>query len=385
MRSLVRLPFAVALAVAALASVCMPALFASAQELHNEDRGVYRAEVVEVISEERGRIPGTDIEQTYQTIRAELLEGPQRGDIVTIENDYLQLKAGDRFYANHAVLLDGSDRYGVIGVDRLNSLYMLAGFFVLAVILFGGWQGVRSLIALGGSFAAIFYVLIPGLLAGYSPLMISFTVAAIILAAAIFFTHGVNRESAVAFSGTMLAVFCTGIFAVIAVSLTQLTGFAAEESVYLNINTGGALDFTGLLLGAIIIGVLGVLDDIAITQAAIVGELYNSKLDMSKFEAYRRAIRVGREHVGALVNTLVLAYTGAALPLLLLFRVSDAPAMSVLNMEIVATELVRTIIGSIGLILAVPLVTALAVWFLHGHTHDRSGAAHTHGHAHGGV
>lgn len=358
-------------------------LAASAQELHNHDRGIYRAKVVEVLSEERGRIPGTDIEQTYQTIRAELLEGPQRGAVVTIQNDYLQLSVGDRFYANHAVLLDGSDQYGVIGVDRLHSLYLLAAFFVLAVVLFGGWQGVRSLIALAGSFAAILYVLIPGLLAGYSPLLLSFAVAAIILAAAIFFTHGINRESTIAFSGTMLAVLCTGLFAVIAVSLTQLTGFAAEESVYLNINTGGTLDFTGLLLGAIIIGVLGVLDDIAITQAAIVGELYNSKPNMSKFEAYRRAIRVGREHVGALVNTLVLAYTGAALPLLLLFRVSDAHATSVLNMEVVATELVRTIIGSIGLILAVPLVTALAVWFLHGHTHNRSGASHAHAHVHG--
>lgn len=347
-----------------------------AQELVNEDRGTYRAVVREVELQEIRKIPGTETEHLYQTIRAELLEGPKEGKIVTIENDYLELEAGDRFYMSHSVLQDGSEVYGVVTIDRLGALWWLVGFFVLAVIVFGGWQGVRSLVALAGSFFAIFYVLMPGLIGGWPPLLTSFFVATVILSVAIFFTHGFNRESMVAFAGTMLAVLATGVFAIIAVSVTKLSGFAAEESVYLNFNTKGTLDFTGLLLGAIIIGTLGVLDDIAITQAAVVSELFAARPDMGKLEAYRRAIRVGREHVGALVNTLVLAYTGASLPLLLLFYLSPAAPTSIINMEIVATEIVRAIVGSIGLILTVPLVTLLAVWFLYGHTRDHGEHAH---------
>lgn len=365
--------------------VCITLFFASglsvsAQELHNDERGVYRAEVLEITAQEVRMVPGTETEHLYQSIRARVLEGPKAGDEVMIENDYLELATGDRFFMRHAVLIDGSEIYGVVSIDRLQPLYWLIGFFIFVVVLFGGWQGVRSLVALAGSFAVIVYVLMPGLIGGWSPLAASFLVAAGILFAAIFFTHGFNRESTVAYAGTMIAVVCTGFFAIVAVAMTNLSGFATDESVYLNVSTSGSLDFTGLLLGAIIIGVLGVLDDIAVTQAAVVGELYNSRPDMSKLEAYRRALRVGREHVGALVNTLVLAYTGASLPLLLLFYVSAAETTSILNMEIFATEVVRTIVGSVGLILTVPLVTALAAWFLHGHSSDRSAHGHTHAH-----
>lgn len=357
-------------AVIGVVMLSMPAL-SSAQELHNEDRGTYKARVLAVMHQELREIPGTDTEHLYQTIEARILSGPQEGTVVTIENDYLALEEGDTFFLSHTIFIDGTETYGVVGIDRLPALLWLIGFFVAVVILFGGWQGVRSLLALFGSFFAIFYVLMPGLLGGWPPLLLSVGVASIILAVAIFFTHGLNRESVAAFSGTMIAVVATGIFAIVAVNATDLSGFAAEESVYLNFNTQGTLDFTGLLLGAIIIGVLGVLDDIAVTQAAVVGELYRSNKAIGRKEVYRRALRVGREHVGALVNTLVLAYTGAALPLLLLFYLSPAEPLAIVNLEIFATEIVRAIIGSIGLIFTVPLVTGLAVYLLHGHVSDR--------------
>jgi uncharacterized membrane protein len=248
----------------------------------------------------------------------------------------------------------------------------------VAIIIFGGWQGVRSLIALIGSFFAIFYILIPGLLNGWSPLVSSFFVASGILFVAIFFTHGFNRESLIAYIGTMISVFVTGIFAIFVVKSTSLTGFASEESTYLNIGTNGALDFTSLLLGAIIIGFLGVLDDIAVTQAAVVSELYDSNPSISKIEVYKRAMRVGREHVGALVNTLILAYTGASLPLLLYFRMSDMNFSTVVNLEIFSTEIVRSIVGSMGLILTVPIVTILSVAYLKGYKSKHSHHHHHH-------
>lgn len=356
--------------------VLFPA-FLFAQEIHDDYQGTWRGKVTEVLASEIKEIPGTDTEHLYQTIKAEVLDGPQKGKVITIENDYLELKKGDKFYFNYLVDINGTERYGITNIDRRSSLLLLVLIFVGVVILFGRWQGFRSLLALAGSFFAIFYILLPGLLHGWNPLLTSFLVASGILFVAIFFTHGFNRESLVAYSGTMIAVLLTGIFALFAVWMTSLSGFTGDESTYLNLGTKGALDFTGLLLGAIVIGILGVLDDIAVTQSAVVSELYDSNPNISKTEVYRRALRIGREHVGALVNTLVLAYTGASLPILLYFKLYDMNFDSVINLEIFATEIVRAIVGSIGLILTVPIVTLLAAIYLKGYK-----SKHSHHHHH---
>lgn len=133
---------------------------------------------------------------------------------------------------------------------------------------------------------------------------------------------------------------------------------------FLNFNTGGTLDFQGLLLGAIIIGVLGVLDDIAVTQVSVVGELKSANSNLSKKDLYLKAIKVGKDHTSSLVNTLVLAYTSVSLPLLLLISQSDTSILKIINSEVFSTEIVRTIVGSIGLILTVPITTFLAVMFI---------------------
>lgn len=353
--------------------------FSVAQEVHNDFQGTWRGKVTEVISKEEKDIPGTNTKHIYQIIRAEVLSGPKEGEIIQIENDYLELKSGQKFYFNYNVYVDGAESYTVTNVDRRSGLMFLVIIFILAVLLFGGWQGLRSLLALVGSFLAIFYILMPGLINGWNPLVSSSIVAGAVLFVAIFFTHGWNRESLVAYSGTMIAVLFTGLFATLSVYITALTGITADEAVYLNFNTSGTLDFTGLLLGAIIIGVLGVLDDIAVTQSAVVSELYDSNPDISKMEVYKRAIRIGREHVGALVNTLVLAYTGASLPVLMYLKTSDLSFETIINLEVFSTEIVRAIVGSVGLILTVPIVTILSVIYLKGY---KSKHSHSHTHIH---
>jgi uncharacterized membrane protein len=369
------------LSVIVLTSVA-PAALAQEAEVYNEYQGTYRGRVVEVVSEEMRLLPGfDDVEQLYQTLRVRVLNGPMEGQEITFENDYLALERGDKFYFNHLIFIDGEEVFAVTNIDRRGALLWLVGIFVFAVILFGRWQGVRSLVALAGSFLIIMLVLIPGILNGWNPLWASFLVAAGILFAAIFITHGFNRMSAVAYGGTMAAVILTGLFAVLAVHMTDLSGFASEESVYLNFNTGGQLNFTALLLGAFIIGFLGVLDDISITQAAVVAELYNSNPDIKPREVYARAMRIGREHVGALVNTLVLAYTGASLPLLLYFKLGTVSFGTTVNLEIFATEIVRIVVGSIGLILTVPIVTGLATLYLRNYEPKAGqGCAHPHHH-----
>ncbi len=354
-------------------------IFTFAQEMHSDYQETLRAKVIEVTSQR----PETLMDVTFEitTLKASILDGPKKGTVLTLEDDFLSLKKGDRFYLNHNIDVNGKETFVPVNVDRRNALLLLVGVFIFAVIAFGRWQGVRSLLALVMSFAAIMMVLIPGILNGWNPLVASFLVSGAILFAAIFFTHGFNRESTVAYAGTMIAVILAGLFAIFAVYITKLSGFSAEESVYLNFNTGGTLNFTALLLGAFIIGFLGVLDDIAITQAAVVTELYDSNPEITGIEVYRRAMRIGREHVGALVNTLVLAYTGASLPLLLYFSMSPTGFATTINIEIFATEIVRIIVGSIGLILTVPIVTLLAVKYLKGYK-SKHAHSHSHGHAH---
>ncbi len=353
-------------------------MFASAQEMHNSFQGTFHGEVLKVLSEEVREILGTDTDHLYQNIQARVLDGPKKGEIIIIENDYLQLDEGDKFYFNHNIFIDGTELFGIVNIDRKGSLLILVLFFVFVVVVFGGWQGARSLLAIAGSLLAIFYVLLPGLLNGWDPLAISVLVASGILFFAIFLTHGFNKESAVAYTGTMIAVIITGIFAVVAVNFSDLSGFASEASVSLNFNTRGSLDLTALLIGAIIIGVLGVLDDIAITQASVVTELYDSNKSISRREVYSRAMRVGRAHTSSLVNTLVLAYTGAALPILLLSYISPSGILASINSEIFATEIVRAIVGSVGLILTVPIVTILAVFFLKGYKPKHKHHGHSH-------
>ena len=357
-------------------AIFVPGVILAQPESPNQPE-IWKAEVLSITDERYETVFET--EYLVQIMQAQVLEGPQQGEIIEIENDFQVLETGDRFYFRTSVFGDGEMIYTVTHLARGGALLFLLGVFVLAVVIFGRWQGVRSLVALMVSFMAIIFVLIPGILNGWNPLFASFLVAATILFAAIFFTHGFNKESLVAYSGTMMAVGLSGVFAIFAVSITQLSGFAADEAVSLNIDTGGAINFTALLLGAFIIGFLGVLDDIAVTQSAVVTELYKSNPDISKREVYSRAMRVGREHVGALVNTLVLAYTGASLPLLLYVYLSPASLGSMIHLEIFATEVVRVIVGSVGLILTVPIVTFLAVHYLKGYVSKHS---HHHGHSH---
>lgn len=353
------------------------------QELYQDVQNILRAQVIEVANEKTIIVPGTDVENRVQTLDVKILDGPRKGEFITFENDFIQLSEGDKFYLNHIVNFEDQEYFSVREVDRRASMTFVFLIFVATVLIFGGKQGFRSLLSLAGSLLVIIYVLVPTLVQGYSPIPVSIAVAGAVLFCAIFFTHGFNRRSAIAYLGTLIAVTLTGLLAIFSIDSTGLTGFASDESVYLNLNTAGQLDFVGLLLAGIIIGALGVLDDIAVTQVAVVRELFGTGIKDKK-EVYKKAMRVGKEHVGALINTLVLAYTGAALPLLLLFSLSDSGILSIVNREIFATEIIRSLVGSVGLILTVPITTLLAVLILHKYPSgdDDEDIDYSHSHTH---
>lgn len=339
---------------------------AHGQELVEDTVVTMKARVLEVLSQERHPIPGTEVEALYQTIRAEILDGAERGSTVTVENDYLELEKGDVFYLSRTTnSLDGTDYYSVSEPYRLPAIFGLLALFIAVVVFLGGKQGIRGLLALAGGLICIMGLLLPGILGGYPPILVSIGVASIIVILGSYITHGFNKTTSMAVLGMIATIALTGALAYASIPLAQLSGLASEEAVYLNMNVGGAIDLAGLLVSAMIIGTLGVLYDAAIGQAVSVEELASAGTHLTRSEVYRRALRIGREHIGALVNTLAIAYVGAALPILLLFYGfgSDSMLMA-LNREIFATEIVRALVGSIGIILTVPITTAIAVRLL---------------------
>lgn len=345
-----------------------------------ETLNLHKAKVLQIVKEENSTIleeVGKGINILTQTLTAEVIDGPEKGKQVTLENDYIKLEKGDVFFIEKTSFVGEEDRYVMRERDRQFPIIILLLIFGLAIFIFGGKQGLRSLLSLVAGFFVIIYFLLPLLMKGYSPILVSVAFATIILFCAIYFTHGFNRESTVAFTGTILAVILTGLLAFVSVAIMKLTGFNSEEAAFLNMGNTIKLNFHGLLLGGILIGVLGILDDIAITQAAVVSEIYNSANHLTRKEVYKKAMRVGREHVSALVNTLVLAYTGASLPLLLLISNYNYPFGFVVSQEMFSTEIVRTIVGSIGLVLTVPITTLIAVYLLKGYK-GKSALGHHH-------
>ena len=335
-----------------------PFFGAHAQELIQNDHTVVKARVTEIISSETEIIPGTDTEAIVQEIEVKITEGSRAGEIISFTNDYIPLKDGQVFYLNIIQTPDGTTYYSVSEPYRIPALVIFTMLFLAVVLLFGGKQGARGLVSLGVSVFVIFYFLLPRILSGGNPVLVSLLAASFIIVLGSYITHGFNRTTTTAVAGMVSTILATGILAFIAVKTAYLSGFSSDEAIYLNFNTQGTLDFQGLLFGGILIGLLGILYDAAISQAVIVEELHHANKLLPKKTVYRKAIRIGREHIGALVDTLAIAYVGASLPLFLFFFSAEGTSfMNVINREIFATEIIRILIGSIGVIMTVPITT----------------------------
>ncbi len=369
-----------------LALAAFAALLIAPSILHAENRDreyLEKARVIDAGPSMVREVPGLGVSQETQTVTVEVLEGPDAGTRATFVNDFTQVEDGDLVYVRHAIAAqDGPETWIITDPYRLDVLLAVAGAFLIVLFLFGGLQGIRALATLGGSLVLIFFLLLPNVYAGHSPILVSIGVASLIIVIGSYITHGFNRTTTVAMLGMIGTVLVTGAATYAVIHAAKLSGFTSENNAYLNFMTEGRIDMIGLLFGGIIIGLLGILYDVAIGQAVTVEELLAAGAHYTRRQAFLRAMRVGREHIGALVNTLAIAYVGSSLPLLLLFRESSAGIAYTLNSEIFATEVIRILMGSIGLVLAVPVTTALAAWLTrqglpvrdgHGHAH----AAHT--------
>jgi len=335
------------------------------------------AQILQIV--DQGTVNLGGISQPYQDLSVKVLSGKDQGLVAQVSYGKDQIMPGGIvFHPGDQIMVEvstGPNNNTVVDFAdavRTRPILILLGVFILGLILVARWKGVRSLLALAFSFLVVVAYIIPHIIHGEDPVKVSIIGSMIILVVTLYLTYGWNLKTHAAVSGILLVLFITGLLAWLFVQVALLTGGGSEEALYLVQVPGIKIDLRGLLLGGIILGALGVLDDLIITQASAVFELHQANTELGLRQLYQRAYRIGQDHVASTVNTLVMAYTGVALPLLLLFAVERGNYSELISVASVAEEIVRTLVGSLGLVAAVPVSTFIAALFaLYG---DRFGA-----------
>ena len=309
---------------------------------------------------------GTAVEDLVECrkLTVQLVGGSDDGEQVILEQGITSTRGkvpevGDELVLVSTRLADGSTVYNFADYERSSAMWVLVVLFVVTVVALGRWRGLGALAGLAISIAVLVTFVLPALLAGSNPVLVAIVGASVIAFASLYLAHGLGSATNVALLSTLAALALTGVLAWAFIELTSLTGLSDENALLLD-TLGVHLDPRGLLLAGVVIGSLGVLDDVTVTQVSAVGELNRANPAATFNDLYRSALVIGRDHISSTVNTLFLAYAGAALPLLLLFsQVRQSIATTAMG-EQVAVEIVRTLVGSIGLVASVPIATALA-------------------------
>ena len=305
--------------------------------------------------------------QPYQTLNVRVLEGAYKD--IPFQVEYGKHEAnpvkfkftpGDRIYVIINKMPNNQIEAYYVDYVRSKPMAMLLGVFILSILIMGRWKGFGSLIALGFSMLMIIYYVIPHILSGEDPIKVSLIGSVILLGVTLYLTYGWNLKTHASVLSMFLALLLTGMLSLVFVHLTRLTGYGDENTMFLMQSSQVQIDPRGLLLAGMIIGALGVLDDLVTSQSAAVVEIYDANPALGFKRTFQKAMRIGEDHVAATVNTLVLAYTGASLPLLLMFTLGNGSYTFLFNSEFLAEEIVRTLVGSLGLIAAVPISTFLA-------------------------
>ena len=320
-----------------------------------------RGQVVETAAEDCTEGDGR---KACTAVTVSLTDGPRAGNdlvqVVPREPGTPQFAVGDPVVLSWS----GSDpddpaTYQLVDFQRGGALGWLAVAFAVAVLLLGRWRGLAALVALGVGFAVLLLFVLPAILSGRNPLAVAVVGAGVIMFAVLYLTHGLSARTSTAVVGTLVSLALIGGLGAVFSATARLTGLD-EQTNSLITSLGTGVDARGLLLAGMVIGALGVLDDVTVTQTSAVWELHAANPKLGTSGLFRAAMRIGRDHVASAVNTLVLAYAGAALPLLLIFQLSGRGLSDVLTSQDVAMEIVRTLVGSIGLVASVPVTTAVA-------------------------
>lgn len=302
-----------------------------------------------------------------QTLTIAVSSGSFKGQNIEVSNSDVQSLDAQLYKEGDKVVVQVSSNpstdektFSISDYVRRPVVYWLFGLFLLVVLLVSQTQGFESLVGMAFSFLVLFKWILPLLLAGYDPVLTAISGSLVIIPITFYLSHGINKKTTLAIGGTLLTLLLTGLLAKFFVTWSHLSGLTDDAAIFLKSETGTSIHFQGLFLAGIMISMLGLLDDITISQASVAHQLKDTKPSIRFAELYSRTMEVGKDHIASVVNTLILIYAGASLPLLLLFSVNAHPFGEVINYEFVAEEAVQTLVGSIGLILAVPLTTLLA-------------------------
>lgn len=318
--------------------------------------------------------------------RSRLTSGTFRGDDAEFSFSPTELATPDVAVGDDVVLMEfpgypPESRYYYYDHQRTWPLVWLVVAFAVAVLAFGRWQGARALAGLAASLVVLAVFIVPALLQESPALPVALVASSLVAFLAIYLAHGFNLASSIALAGTLASLAFTALLALLMASLAHITGLADDNAQLLQV-TSSSLDLRGLLVAGIVIGALGAIDDITVSQVSTVAALRRANPALSAARLYQSATRVGRDHVAAAVNTLVLAYAGASLPLLMFFGQGVTPIGRVLTSELVAVEIIRMLVGSIGLVLSVPVTTGLAVAILSRTSADDIAVDDHHHHGH---
>ena len=344
---------------------------ASAQNVTPAPNTFYRANVEAVTNQ--GEIISDTGTNKFEDLKVKFIDGDMKGKEMVIEygkdqtlsNDQI-INQGDTVVIIKTVNPGSSPTFQISDRYRLNSIWPVIIFFFLVVVLLSQWKGVGSIAGMVISLGVILKFIVPEILAGRDPLTISIIGALVIMITTIYLAHGFSTKTTIAVISTFITLVGIGILSSLFVKLAFLNGLGSEDAASLSYGVTGNIDFRGLLLGGILIGALGVLDDVTTGLSASVFELYKANPKLNFGSVFASGLSIGKEHISSLVNTLVLAYAGSALPIFLMItlNVNKSPLWLILNDQLIIEEVVRTLGGSLGLVAAVPLTTLFATFYI---------------------
>lgn len=356
---------------------------------YTEPDAFYRAEVQAVESSE-GELLGRKL--ITQKLTLKILDKDKKGEIIVVENgggtdlqESQLYKKGDVLVVVETKVADKAQYY-IQDRYRLPGLLGMVIFFLILTIIFAGKQGIGSMLGLIASVGVLVGYLVPSLLGGQNPVLVTFIASFTIITLTIFVSHGFRVRTFIAFASMNITLILAYIISAVFVYLAHMFGVGSEDTFYLASITNVDLDLRGILLAGVIVGMLGVLDDVTVAQAATIDEIKRANPSTKFKQLYQAGMSVGRDHIASLVNTLALAYVGSSLPLFLLLYInsSNVPIWVTLNSEFIGQELVRTLSGSIAIILAVPITSLIAAKVFDNYIHKpRSKTESTHHHGHG--
>ncbi len=307
----------------------------------------------------------------YQIYEVLITQGSLKGQTIQLKHsaassglmatNFQTYQANDKISIQLAYDWQGQPIYNILGKIKIYGLINLAILFLIVVLLIGRWWGALATAGLIFSFVVIFKVVIPLLMKGVDPILTTVIGSILIIPATFYISHGFNAKTHTSVISTFISLIITSLLSIYFINQTYLTGYASEDVNFLQVEIGDVINIKNLLLAGMMISALGILDDITIGQASTVEQLKKANPKMKKLALFKQAMHVGQDHISSMVNTLILVYAGANLPLLLLFSDSQRHFGEIIELEMVAQEIVKMLVGSIGLVLAAPLATGIAV------------------------